>query len=516
MKYSSSAAHTSIGRRSVWVRVLFTSGLVLASVSADAGEKANKPGEAATQVSASQSPRVAALSLQPQKTETPTVGPSEVLRASRIRLPIRPSHRLTDKRRLQETPTVKPLFQMKHVERIRLRIWGKPDFNGEYAIESNGEFSIQGIGRVFVGDMSTRELEGMLNTRLGALLRTSITSAVEVIKFRSHMIIGSVSNTGAAEWRPGLTVIQAVSMAGGLIRPRNASGLSESSLSVAQARSNLEFALAQSGRLVAERDKLKSVSQTKSFSRLRRLLVSMGREKAYARSVRAEDERRQIQRNLLESQIAGFARLREIAEHELTATLKRQKSLRAQLENSIKLLKSFEFLRSKQLIGKQRLLEQRNAVLRIKVLLDSTVSIAIDRARQQVASFTQQIDMANQVYRTKNDTDLINVQQRIAQYQLVVNASGMRRGIREVGQKAGSFAQISYHLARSGKSGVAIVNANLFSRVLPGDVVIVTRGPRSSKIVVSDANNGDNRPLAVAQRILSASSRIGPARRRRR
>jgi protein involved in polysaccharide export with SLBB domain len=92
--------------------------------------------------------------------------------------------------------------------------------NGEYTVNAGGKISVPLIGEVQASDTTTVELADVLAKRLQQRLNIAQTlnASIEIIKFRPFYIVGDVSNSGEYPFRPGMTVIQALSIAGGLPR----------------------------------------------------------------------------------------------------------------------------------------------------------------------------------------------------------------------------------------------------------------------------------------------------------
>lgn len=92
--------------------------------------------------------------------------------------------------------------------------------NGEYTVNAGGKISIPLIGEIRASETTTVELADALAKRLQQRLNIAQTlnATIEIIKFRPFYIVGDVANSGEYSFRPGMTVIQAMSIAGGLPR----------------------------------------------------------------------------------------------------------------------------------------------------------------------------------------------------------------------------------------------------------------------------------------------------------
>lgn len=92
--------------------------------------------------------------------------------------------------------------------------------NDVYTVGASGQLSLPLIGDVPAGGRSLRQLsqavgEG-LREKLGLVEAPSATA--EIAEFRPFYIFGAVQRPGEYSYRPGLTIIQALSIAGGLPR----------------------------------------------------------------------------------------------------------------------------------------------------------------------------------------------------------------------------------------------------------------------------------------------------------
>lgn len=92
--------------------------------------------------------------------------------------------------------------------------------NGEYSVGASGLVSLPLIGDVPAAGATTselaRDISERLKDRIG--LVESPDASVEVIQFRPVYVVGHVEKPGEFAYRPGMTVLQAVSIAGGKLR----------------------------------------------------------------------------------------------------------------------------------------------------------------------------------------------------------------------------------------------------------------------------------------------------------
>jgi polysaccharide biosynthesis/export protein len=99
--------------------------------------------------------------------------------------------------------------------------------NSEYVIGAGGKVSLPLVGEIAATDKTTGELAAAigeaLKNRIGLARAPDVS--VEVVQFRPIYVVGDVERPGEYAYRPGLSVLQAISIAGGLARVRDAGAL---------------------------------------------------------------------------------------------------------------------------------------------------------------------------------------------------------------------------------------------------------------------------------------------------
>jgi polysaccharide biosynthesis/export protein ExoF len=123
--------------------------------------------------------------------------------------------------------------------RIKVRDW--PDLAGDYTVGPDGRIALPVIGDLKAQGMSAAALgQAVAEAIRQNSGRTETTvAAVEIIRFRPFFVTGDVQRPGEHIFRPGLNVLQAVSMAGGYYRPAS-SNLIRSDREIALATGDIE------------------------------------------------------------------------------------------------------------------------------------------------------------------------------------------------------------------------------------------------------------------------------------
>jgi len=389
-----------------------------------------------------------------------------------------------------------PQFNMSQVERIRVRLWGNTELGGEYAIDPDNSLSIPRVGRIAVDGLTLADLELLLTQKLSTALRTDVTVAVEVARFRPYYIMGQVAESGAIEWRPGLKVIQAISLARGVLRAEESGA---GPVSSRQSRTQLTFALAQLARLKAEREGGDVVATNQRIATLISNVPESNRL-ALTNLMSRQNDMLSEQRSIMESQIIGLRREFEAAAREVETADAQEKTVREQLDITREQVASIESLKDKKLINNARYLDQKSSLLTVEIRY-SEIKAQAERARTRLAAVEQQLAMLPQQRRAVLSERIDVLEREIAQLELVSGMPTM------MGDDRDNVLKLTYHISRESDAGVRTLPATVFTEVLPGDVLIVSNGQQDRIGAVQDSLRDDTgkRPSFGGDKDASAS-----------
>jgi polysaccharide export outer membrane protein/exopolysaccharide production protein ExoF len=141
--------------------------------------------------------------------------------------------------------------------------------NAEYAISAGGQLSLPIIGEVVAGGKTPKELAVAIGVALkehvGFIEAKHI--AVEVMQYRPFYVYGIIERPGEYAFRPGLTVLQALTLAGGASRlgeagsVRLAREIIASKGDISLLRMEYASGVARKARLMAELDELSDIAK---------------------------------------------------------------------------------------------------------------------------------------------------------------------------------------------------------------------------------------------------------------
>ena len=100
-------------------------------------------------------------------------------------------------------------------DRLTIRVLGQPDLTGDYIVDGAGAISMPLVNTVPVAGLTTADIERVIKQRLqGGFLRNPSVSAQVAIQ-RPFYILGEVNQAGSFPYQSGMTVQNAIAIAGG-------------------------------------------------------------------------------------------------------------------------------------------------------------------------------------------------------------------------------------------------------------------------------------------------------------
>jgi len=101
-------------------------------------------------------------------------------------------------------------------DRVQMTVYRQPELSGEFALDGEGYMAVPLVGEILADGLTTRQLEDEIELRLkdrGYLIDPQV--GVSLLTYRPFYVLGEIANPGSYEFRDGMTVINAVALAGG-------------------------------------------------------------------------------------------------------------------------------------------------------------------------------------------------------------------------------------------------------------------------------------------------------------
>ena len=106
-------------------------------------------------------------------------------------------------------------FRLGTGDKLRITVFQEPELSGEYSVSSSGIVSIPLIGGIKASGLTTRALERAIVAALADGLIQDPKVSVEVLEARPFYILGDVTAPGSYPYVSGMTVLNAIALAGG-------------------------------------------------------------------------------------------------------------------------------------------------------------------------------------------------------------------------------------------------------------------------------------------------------------
>ena len=100
---------------------------------------------------------------------------------------------------------------------LLLRIWREPDLSGLFTVRPDGKINLQLVGELDAANLTPDELEAKISKAYGSVLKNPlVTLQVQRVESKRYLISGEVGRTGAFPLVRPTTVLEALTVAGGI------------------------------------------------------------------------------------------------------------------------------------------------------------------------------------------------------------------------------------------------------------------------------------------------------------
>lgn len=366
-----------------------------------------------------------------------------------------------------------------NAEKLALRFPGNPEMTGDYRIGVDGAISVPILGRIPVKGMTPAQLEEALSKRLEQITGRPNSVTVEVAAYRPVFVTGFVNHSGAVPWHPGMTVLQAVALSGGLFRPAgpNAGGPAAGEAEMARFRratQDRKRALAMLARLQAERQGIEEILMPPA-------LVAIAGQKEAQELIAAQDAILVSRRTSLSNQLASLDRGMALATQELEGLREQSKRIAEQLRMRREARDRIGELREKGIVVTQRTFEEDMKVSELEEKA-ATAAVATARVQATVAALQRESIMLTEERKASIDTEIERLQKEASQ--LADEAATARQSYNLIAgatleAEHGDRTEIVYSVVRRTEKGETMEEARQSTPLKPGDVLVVSQEIKS-------------------------------------
>jgi len=115
----------------------------------------------------------------------------------------------------QESDSLKAYYALGPGDKLKVVVFGQEDLSGEFDVDGNGFVSLPLVGGVRVGGKTIAEAESAIIKALRPDYLKNPRVSLQVLNYRPFYIIGEVNSPGSYPYVNGITVLEAVAIAGG-------------------------------------------------------------------------------------------------------------------------------------------------------------------------------------------------------------------------------------------------------------------------------------------------------------
>lgn len=108
-----------------------------------------------------------------------------------------------------------PAYKLGPGDKVRVTVFNEKDLSGDFDVSDQGYIALPLIGQVKVAGKTISEVEATVTQKYGRDYLVDPHVTVEVLNYRPFFILGEVKTPGSYPYVSGMTVINAVALAGG-------------------------------------------------------------------------------------------------------------------------------------------------------------------------------------------------------------------------------------------------------------------------------------------------------------
>ncbi len=106
-------------------------------------------------------------------------------------------------------------YRMTPGDKVKVTVFNEADLTGEFQVNERGNVAFPLVGEVQAANATPDEFQQRLTARLRGKYVKNPRVSIEMINYQPFNVLGEVKNAGQYQYRPGLTIQDAVALAGG-------------------------------------------------------------------------------------------------------------------------------------------------------------------------------------------------------------------------------------------------------------------------------------------------------------
>jgi exopolysaccharide production protein ExoF len=354
--------------------------------------------------------------------------------------------------------------------------------SGDFIISATGTASIPIIGSVQAGGLTTSELGQRLSEQLKKVagLVSSPSAAIDIIQYRPFYVDGIVERPGEYAFRPGMSVIQAISIAGGIYRPESTLARMQRETIIAQG--DIRFNETQRFALLLRRDRLLSEARDAEKVTFSDEVLKYPDTQVARQGMDEEQALFASRRTTIRTQLDQFEQSKSLLQDELKTLASKSVTQQRQYDLVRKELDNINSLIDKKLAVQPRQLSVEQNLAQIESQ-NLDLILATQRAKQEISRIdrlkTEQLNQRQtEISKELRETQvtLRQATDRIRSLQLLTQEFALG-GLQDDSEQSGDTSRLRFTILRPGPDGLESMPAEQNDAVQAGDIVKVERRP---------------------------------------
>jgi exopolysaccharide production protein ExoF len=363
--------------------------------------------------------------------------------------------------------------ELTDADRLAIRFQGYPDLTGDYRISHDGAITIPVIGRFNVVHQTAAQLEKLLAQRTGQIAGREVYVTVETAAYKPLFVTGLVKNPGSIQWFPGMVVLQALSLSGGIYRAESTAKSGSTSNGLAGLKKTLE----DEKRAIAILARIRAEQRGASVIEMPDQLVKLAGPKQAEQLIKAQSVLLESRRSSLADQLGSLERGRALAAQELTGLKAQGLRIAELLRLRVDARQKLHELQSKGLVRADRALDEEIKVSELEEKSSNT-AVAIARVQATVAGLEREAVTLRAERNAQLEAEALKTEREITQ--LGIDVEAFQDVAPEVGDTTlanASESQLTFKLVRNSDARRNEISADEATLVRPGDILVVAREP---------------------------------------
>ena len=206
------------------------------------------------------------------------------------------------------------------------QIYAWEALNVKYTIGPSGQLALPLVGEIPAAGLTTSELARQISDQLRQRMQLAAApdATVEIVEYRPFYLIGVIEKPGQYPYEPGMTVLRAVSIGGGMARARDATAMRLQRESIST-RGDLDVLLGEIDALIAKNARLEAELADKEQIAFPPALTDQKDQSPAARLMEQEKLIFDSRRQAFGTQMSALRQLRSYLDEEV-------KSMKGQIE----------------------------------------------------------------------------------------------------------------------------------------------------------------------------------------